>query len=153
MVAHDCGQIITPDLLRQCIEGNVVQSISRALWEEVKFDSKSVTSVDWQTYPILDITETPETIDIVLIDHPDQPPTGAGEPTHPTARGGDRQRDLRRDRRAAAPGAVHAGPAEGGAVVGIRNTHGPSSPAKAGDPVTTRAVFTGSPAFAGTGTR
>ena len=47
----------------------------------MKFDSKAVTSVDWLTYPILDITETPETIDFVLIDQPDLPPTGAGEPS------------------------------------------------------------------------
>jgi len=85
-VAHDCGQIINPDGLRQVIEGNVVQSISRTLWEEVKFSNKTVTSVDWMSYPILDITEAPETIDIVLIDRPEIEPTGAGEPaTRPVA--------------------------------------------------------------------
>ena len=85
-VAHDCGQIINPDGLRQTIIGNVTQSLSRTLWEEVKFDSKNVTSVDWLTYPILDITETPEDIDVVLIDRPEIPPTGAGEPaTRPVA--------------------------------------------------------------------
>jgi CO/xanthine dehydrogenase Mo-binding subunit len=81
VVAHDCGQIINPDGLEKCIEGNIVQGISRTLWEEVKFDNKSVTSVDWQTYPILDITETPEKIEFALIDHPELPPTGAGEPS------------------------------------------------------------------------
>ena len=80
-VAHDCGQIINPDSLEKCIEGNIVQGISRTLWEEVKFDNKSVTSVDWMTYPILDITETPETIDFALINRPELPPTGAGEPS------------------------------------------------------------------------
>ena len=80
-VAHDCGQIINPDGLVKCVEGNIVQGVSRTLWEEVTFDRKSVTSVDWLTYPILDITETPETIDIVLIDHPEIEPTGAGEPS------------------------------------------------------------------------
>ena len=80
-IGHDCGQIINPDGLEKCIEGNIIQGISRTLWEEVKFDNKSVTSVDWMTYPILDITETPETIDFALINHPDQPPTGAGEPS------------------------------------------------------------------------
>ena len=80
-VAHDCGQIINPDGLEKCIEGNIVQGISRTLWEEVKFDNKNVTSVDWMTYPILDITETPEKIDFVLINHPELPPTGAGEPS------------------------------------------------------------------------
>jgi CO/xanthine dehydrogenase Mo-binding subunit len=85
-VAHDCGQIINPDGLRQTIIGNVTQSLSRTLWEEVKFDSKNVTSIDWLTYPILDITETPEAIDVVLIDRPEIPPTGAGEPaTRPVA--------------------------------------------------------------------
>jgi len=80
-VAHDCGQIINPDGLEKCIEGNIVQGISRTLWEEVKFDNKTVTSVDWMTYPILDITETPETIDFAFINHPELPPTGAGEPS------------------------------------------------------------------------
>jgi nicotinate dehydrogenase subunit B len=80
-VAHDCGQIINPDGLKHTIEGNIVQGLSRTLWEEVKFDAKSVTSVDWMTYPILDITETPETIDVVLIDRPTVAPTGAGEPS------------------------------------------------------------------------
>jgi nicotinate dehydrogenase subunit B len=85
-VAHDCGQIIAPDLLRLTIEGNIVQSTSRALWEEVKFDSKSVTSIDWKSYPIVDMADAPETIDIILIDHPELPPTGAGEgSTRPTA--------------------------------------------------------------------
>ncbi len=79
-VAHDCGQIINPDGLRHTIEGNIVQGVSRTLWEEVKFDQKNVTSTDWLTYPILDITETPQTIDIVLINRPEVAPTGAGEP-------------------------------------------------------------------------
>ncbi|MGA9520566.1 MAG: molybdopterin cofactor-binding domain-containing protein, partial [Myxococcaceae bacterium] len=46
-VAHDCGQIINPDGLVKCIEGNIVQGVSRTLWEEVTFDRKAVTSVDW----------------------------------------------------------------------------------------------------------
>jgi len=80
-VAHDCGQIINPDGLRMTIEGNIVQGISRTLWEEVKFDNKNVTSVDWLSYPILDITETPDQIDVVLINHPEIAPSGAGEPS------------------------------------------------------------------------
>jgi len=80
-VAHDCGQIINPDGLEKCIEGNIVQGISRTLWEEVTFDKKAVTSVDWVSYPILDITETPALVESVLINHPELPPTGAGEPS------------------------------------------------------------------------
>ena len=79
-VAHDCGQIINPRNLTQTIEGNVVQGLSRTLWEETHFDNKNVTSVDWQSYPILDITDTPETIDVALIDRPDVASSGAGEP-------------------------------------------------------------------------
>ena len=78
-VAHDCGLIINPDGLRRCIEGNVVQGTSRALSEEVAFDRARVTSTDWLSYPILDITEAPETVDIVLLNRPDLPPAGAGE--------------------------------------------------------------------------
>ena len=78
-VAHDCGQIINPDGLHHAIENNVVQATSRTLWEEVKFDDKSVTSVDWRTYPILDVTEAPEAVDIVMINHPEIAPSGAGE--------------------------------------------------------------------------
>ncbi len=85
-VAHDCGQIVNPGLLRLTIEGNVCQSTSRALFEEVRFDDRMVTSIDWNTYPILDMTDAPETVDIVLIDHPEIPPTGAGEgSSRPTA--------------------------------------------------------------------
>jgi len=80
-VAHDCGQIINPDGVRMTVEGNIVQGISRTLWEEVKFDRNAVTSVDWMTYPILDITETPDEIDVVLINHPEIAPSGAGEPS------------------------------------------------------------------------
>jgi CO/xanthine dehydrogenase Mo-binding subunit len=80
-VAHDCGQIINPDGLVKCIEGNIVQGVSRTLWEEVTFDKKAVTSVDWISYPILDITETPSEVNVVLINHPELPPSGAGEPS------------------------------------------------------------------------
>jgi CO/xanthine dehydrogenase Mo-binding subunit len=78
-VAHDCGLIINPDGLRCCIEGNVVQGTSRTLSEDVAFDGAKVTSVDWTSYPILDIADAPEAVDIVLINRPELPPAGAGE--------------------------------------------------------------------------
>jgi CO/xanthine dehydrogenase Mo-binding subunit len=80
-VAHDCGLIVNPEGLRYTIEGNVVHGLSRTLFEEVRFDKNRVTSVDWMTYPILDIADAPEAIDVVLINHPEIAPTGAGEPT------------------------------------------------------------------------
>ena len=86
VVAHDCGLIVNPRGLTQCIEANVLHSTSRALFEEVKFDAKNVTSLDWMGYPILDIMDAPETVDVVLINHKDIAPSGAGEPsTRPTA--------------------------------------------------------------------
>ena len=80
VVAHDCGLIINPDGLKNQIEGNVIQSLSRALKEEVQFDEFRIRSVDWETYPILKFSEVPE-IEIVLINRPDQPALGAGEPS------------------------------------------------------------------------
>jgi len=80
-VAHDCGVIINPKSLTQTIEGNVVQGLSRTLFEEVRFDRNTVTSVDWASYPILEMRDAPETIDVVLIDSKEVPPSGAGEPT------------------------------------------------------------------------
>ncbi|MGH9436562.1 MAG: molybdopterin cofactor-binding domain-containing protein [Terriglobia bacterium] len=87
VVAHDCGLVINPDGLRNQIEGNIIQSISRTLHEEVTFDTAHVTSRDWQVYPILRFQEIPDRIDIVLVNNaPEYPSTGAGEPsTCPTA--------------------------------------------------------------------
>jgi CO/xanthine dehydrogenase Mo-binding subunit len=79
IVAHDCGLIVNPDGLRNQIEGNVIQSASRALKEEVHFDSHRITSLDWESYPILTFSEVPE-IDIVLLSRPAEPAVGAGEP-------------------------------------------------------------------------
>jgi len=80
VVAHDCGLIINPDGVKNQIEGNVIQSLSRALKEEVQFDEQRITSVDWRTYPILTFSEVPD-VEIVLINRPDQPAVGAGEPS------------------------------------------------------------------------
>jgi nicotinate dehydrogenase subunit B len=76
--AHDCGQIINPDGVRAQVEGSILQTLSRALMEEVKFDRSRVTSVDWSSYPIMRFSEVPK-LDIELIDRPTQPPLGAGE--------------------------------------------------------------------------
>ncbi|HET6821064.1 MAG TPA: molybdopterin cofactor-binding domain-containing protein [Anaerolineales bacterium] len=79
VVAHDCGLIINPDGVKNQIEGNIIQSLSRALKEEVQFNEQHITSVDWGTYPILTFSEVPD-VEIVLINRPDQPALGAGEP-------------------------------------------------------------------------
>jgi CO/xanthine dehydrogenase Mo-binding subunit len=79
-VAHDCGQIINPDGLRNQLEGNVVQTTGRTLFEELKFDRSRVTSLDWESYPILTFRDAPE-VRMDLIDRPTEKPWGAGEPT------------------------------------------------------------------------
>src|SRR5579871_909834 len=68
VVAHDCGLIINPDGLRNQIEGNVIQSASRALLEQVTFDAQKLTSVDWRSYPILRFQDIPP-IDVILLNH------------------------------------------------------------------------------------
>jgi nicotinate dehydrogenase subunit B len=77
-VGQDSGMMINPDGVRHQIEGNVVQSTSRALMEEVIYDEKAVISRDWSTYPILKFTEVPA-IDVALMLRPDDPPMGVGE--------------------------------------------------------------------------
>jgi CO/xanthine dehydrogenase Mo-binding subunit len=79
-VAHDCGRIVNPKGIHTVIEGCVVQGASRALFEETTFNRRAVTSVDWISYPILGMADAPESIDIVLLDHPELDPSGAGEP-------------------------------------------------------------------------
>jgi nicotinate dehydrogenase subunit B len=95
VVAHDCGLIINPDGLKNQIEGNVIQGISRTLIEEVTFGNdpingiNGVTSLLWSTYPVVHFNQVPASIEIKLLDHPDQltqdptnvPAWGAGEPS------------------------------------------------------------------------
>jgi nicotinate dehydrogenase subunit B len=78
--SHDCGLIVNPDGVKNQIEGNVIQGVSRALFEEVTFDGNGVTSLDWKTYPILKFNDVPK-IEIVLINRPEMPALGAGEPS------------------------------------------------------------------------
>ena len=81
-IAHDCGLVINPLQLRHTIEGNVVHGLSRTLCEEVRFDRDQVQSIDWASYPILEMQDAPESIDVTLIDRPEVAPSGAGEPSH-----------------------------------------------------------------------
>jgi nicotinate dehydrogenase subunit B len=79
--AHDCGLIINPDALRTTIEANLIQSMGRTLLEEVMFDRSNVTSVDWRTYPVARASDIPSQVEVVLLNHPELPPNGAGEPS------------------------------------------------------------------------
>ena len=61
--AHDIGMIVNPETLRHVIDRQLVYGTSRAMLEEVRFDANMVTSVDWETYPVLHIGDLPEKID------------------------------------------------------------------------------------------
>ena len=83
--AHDCGLVINPEGLIRTIEGGTLHTLSRALHEEVTFDTEKVTSVDWASYPTLTHADTPESIEVVLGNgdpnpsRPHLPHNGAGE--------------------------------------------------------------------------
>ena len=77
--AHDVGMIVNPETLKHVIDRQLVYGTSRAMLEEVRFDANMVTSVDWETYPVMHMDGIPERIDIVLIERPEEAPSGAAE--------------------------------------------------------------------------
>jgi CO/xanthine dehydrogenase Mo-binding subunit len=79
-VAQDQGQIINPRAIEHQITSCVLQTASRTLHEEVKFDTSNVTTADWTSYPLLRMDETPAIINTILIPNPQIPPSGVGEP-------------------------------------------------------------------------
>jgi nicotinate dehydrogenase subunit B len=86
--AHDCGLAINPEGLRHTVECGMLHALSRALWEEVQFDNEKILSVDWISHPSLRHSDTPENIEVVLVNgdpnpnRPDLPHYGAGETSH-----------------------------------------------------------------------
>jgi nicotinate dehydrogenase subunit B len=78
----DAGLAISPDLIENQMVGATIQGVSRALEEAVKFNKTRVTGLDWVSYPILRVKDTPK-VTTVLVDRKDQLPLGAGEPAHP----------------------------------------------------------------------
>jgi nicotinate dehydrogenase subunit B len=79
VVALDCGPVSNPDGLRNQIEGGLLQGMSRALVEEVTWDERRVTSVDWETYPSLHLDYEIPKIETVFVTPAGVPATGAGE--------------------------------------------------------------------------
>ncbi len=80
VIAADAGQIVDPSGLANQLEGGLIQSASWTLKEQVRFDRTRITSLDWESYPILTFREVPA-IETVLIDRPGEPSLGAGEAT------------------------------------------------------------------------
>jgi CO/xanthine dehydrogenase Mo-binding subunit len=83
--AHDCGLIVNPESLRRTVECATLHGLSRAIHEEVQFNTEKVTSVDWVSHPSLRHADVPERIDVVFVNgdpnpnRPDLRPYGAGE--------------------------------------------------------------------------
>jgi nicotinate dehydrogenase subunit B len=78
VAGQDSGLMINPDGVRHQIQGNVIQSTSRALMEEVSFDGQAVTAREWGAYPIIRFSDLPK-IDVLMLPRADQPPLGVGE--------------------------------------------------------------------------
>lgn len=78
LLVVDVGRVVQPDGVRNQVEGGAVQSASWALRERVRFDDCRITSVDWETYPILRFADVPR-VAVHVLDRPDLPSVGAGE--------------------------------------------------------------------------
>ena len=108
VAAVDCGEIVSPDGVRNQIEGSILQSASWTLLESVRFDAGGVLTQDWASYPILRFDGVPDRVDVHLLDRPGQPYLGTGEAAQGPAAGalanavadacGLRVRDLPMDR-------------------------------------------------------
>jgi CO/xanthine dehydrogenase Mo-binding subunit len=77
--AQDCGPVINPDGMRAQAEGCLMQTISRSLIEELKWKSDGITSLDWESYPVIRFNQMPETFEFTAINRPEAKVMGAGE--------------------------------------------------------------------------
>jgi CO/xanthine dehydrogenase Mo-binding subunit len=79
VIANDAGPISNPDGLRNQLEGGALHGVSRTLNEEVTWDDRKVTSIDWRTYRALPVGAEIPKIETVLINRPSGRAMGAGE--------------------------------------------------------------------------
>lgn len=77
-VGQDTGQMVNPAGVRHQIHGNVIQSLSRTLYEQVSFNERGVVSAEWGAYPIIDFPRIPP-IEVILMDRQSEAPMGSGE--------------------------------------------------------------------------
>lgn len=78
VIGHDAGMMVNPEGVRHQIHGNVIQSTSRVLKEQVSFEESTVASKEWGGYPILTFPELPA-IDVMMLPRQHEPPMGSGE--------------------------------------------------------------------------
>lgn len=79
VAAVDSGQVVNPDGIVNQVEGAILQSMSWTLYENVTFDDRHITSVDWASYPILRFSAVPDAVEVHIIDRPGLPFLGSGE--------------------------------------------------------------------------
>ena len=77
--AVDAGQVVSPDGIRNQIEGGIVQAASWTLYEALKYDTERIRSFDWSSYPILRFSAAPRSVKVHLINRPGAPFLGAAE--------------------------------------------------------------------------
>ena len=79
VAAIDSGEAVSPDGIRNQVEGAIVQSLSWTMLESVAFDASHRKSFDWSAYPILRFPALPASIDVHVVDRPGEPFLGTGE--------------------------------------------------------------------------
>jgi nicotinate dehydrogenase subunit B len=79
IAAVDAGLAVNPDGIRNQIEGGIIQSLSWTSCEAVAFDANGRTSFDWSSYPILRFSDVPDSIEVIVVDHPNMPFLGVAE--------------------------------------------------------------------------
>ena len=84
--AIDAGLVVNPGNVEAQIIGQLVQTSSRLLLEQVTFDEHGVTSLDWSSYPVLRFEDCPE-VTPVVVQRKNQPSLGAGEEVMAAAAG------------------------------------------------------------------
>jgi CO/xanthine dehydrogenase Mo-binding subunit len=77
--AVDCGMVVSPDGIRNQVEGGILQSISWTLLEAVTWNAQRITSRDWSGYPILRFPDLPASVEVHIIERPGEPFLGTGE--------------------------------------------------------------------------
>jgi nicotinate dehydrogenase subunit B len=80
VLAVDVGRVVNTDGVRNQIEGGAIQAASWTLKEQVRFGRDGITSLNWESYPVLRFSEVPR-VDVIVLDRPGQPSLGAGECT------------------------------------------------------------------------
>jgi len=81
-VAMDCGLAVNPAIVESQISGMAIQATSRMLFEEVRFNERQVTSLDWVSYPVLRFAAHPK-VTAIVVSQPNEPSLGAGEEAIP----------------------------------------------------------------------